>query len=69
MESQIIVATEEKPVHEEDLQFHLQLLDELRGFELEEEEEIDIEVIEQERPLQHGERIAETTVVETKMIK
>jgi hypothetical protein len=32
LESQIIVAMDEKQIHEEDLQFHLQLLQELGGF-------------------------------------
>jgi hypothetical protein len=39
LESQIILATDEKKIHEEDLQFHIELLDELGGFESEEEEE------------------------------
>jgi hypothetical protein len=38
---QIISATEEKLIHEEDLQFHLQLLVELGGFESDTEEEKD----------------------------
>jgi hypothetical protein len=41
----IIVATDEKRIHEEDLQFHLELLDKLGGFESEAEEEEDIEEI------------------------
>jgi hypothetical protein len=48
LESQIISATDEKKIHE-DLQFHLQLLDELGRFEAESEEKdeaISIEVIE-----------------------
>ncbi len=53
--SRIITAEEEKVIEEEDLQFHLRLLVELRGFESESEEEreetlgmLDIEVVEQE---------------------
>ena len=38
LESQIIVAMDEKQIHEEDLQFYLQLLQELGGFESESEE-------------------------------
>jgi hypothetical protein len=47
VESQIITATDEKKIHEEDLQFHLELLDELGGFESdsEEEEDISIEIV------------------------
>ncbi len=46
LERNIIVAKEEKAVHEEDLQFHLELLDELGGFESKDEEEASIEVME-----------------------
>jgi hypothetical protein len=49
LESQIIVAAEEKLIREEDLQFHLQLLDELGGFESEKEEVL-IEIIEPKTP-------------------
>ena len=45
LESQIITATEEKYIHEEDLQFHLQLIDELGGFEEESDAEGSIEII------------------------
>ena len=38
LESQVIVAMDEKQIHEEDLQFYLQLLQELGGFESESEE-------------------------------
>lgn len=48
LESQIITATEEKQIHEEDLQFHLQLIDELGGFEEESETEESVEIITQE---------------------
>ena len=48
LESQIITATEEKQIHEEDLQFHLQLIDELGGFEEESETEESVEIIPQE---------------------
>jgi hypothetical protein len=44
------VATKEKYVHQEDLQFHLELLDELGGFDSDSEEEIFDEVV--ERPVQ-----------------
>jgi hypothetical protein len=58
-ERDIIVATEEKNVHQEDLQFHLELLDELGGFDSDsEEEEIFAEAIErqeQEVPSGHTE--------------
>jgi hypothetical protein len=48
LERDIIVATDEKRIHEEDLQFHLELLDELGGFESEEEdEEISVDIIEE----------------------
>jgi hypothetical protein len=57
LERDIIVATEENNVHQEDLQFHLELLDELGGFDSDsEEEEIFVEVIErqeQEVPREH----------------
>ncbi len=45
LESQIITATEEKYIHEEDLQFHLQLIDELGGFEEESDAEGSVEII------------------------
>lgn len=47
VESQIITANDEKKIHEEDLQFHIELLDELGGFESdsEEEEDISIEIV------------------------
>jgi hypothetical protein len=46
LETQITLATDEKRLHEEDLQFHLELLEELGGFTSEEEdEELSIEVI------------------------
>ncbi len=48
LESQIITATEEKQIHEEDLQFHLQLIDELEGFEEESVTEESVEIIPQE---------------------
>jgi hypothetical protein len=38
LESQILVAMDEKQIHKEDLQFYLQLLQELGGFESESEE-------------------------------
>ncbi len=50
LERDIIVATEEKYVHQEDLQFHLELLDELGGFDSDSEEEIFEEAV--ERPAQ-----------------
>jgi hypothetical protein len=51
LESPIIVATDEKKIHEEDLQFHIELLDELGGFESEEEEEeFSVEIINQVEP-------------------
>ncbi len=46
LETQITIAIDEKRLHEEDLQFHLELLEELGGFTSEEEdEESSIEVI------------------------
>jgi hypothetical protein len=45
LESQIITATEEKYIHEEDLQFHLQLIDELGGFEEESDTAESVEII------------------------
>ncbi len=46
LETQITVATDEKRLHEDDLQFHLELLEELGGFTSEEEDEENlIEVI------------------------
>ena len=56
LESDIIVATDEKRIHEEDLQFHLELLDELGGFESETEEEAETEEISVEIINTEGER-------------
>jgi hypothetical protein len=52
LERDISVATDKKRIHEEDLQFHLELLDELGGFESEEEEgeEFSVEIINQIEP-------------------
>jgi TolA-binding protein len=53
LEFQINTATEEKRVHEEDLQFHLQLLEELGAFQAEsksEEEKTSIEIIDSPQP-------------------
>jgi hypothetical protein len=48
LERDIIVANDEKKIHEEDLQFHLELLDELGGFESEEDnEDISVDIIEE----------------------
>jgi hypothetical protein len=59
LESQIITATEEKQIHEEDLQFHLQLIDELGGFEEESETEESVELI----PEEHQQQTASGTEV------
>ncbi len=59
LESQIITATEEKQIHEEDLQFHLQLIDELGGFEEESETEESVELI----PEEHQQQAASGTEV------
>ncbi len=52
LERDISVANDEKRLHEEDLQFHLELLDELGGFESEEEEgeESSVEIVNQIEP-------------------
>ncbi len=56
LERDIIVATEEKFVHQEDLQFHLELLDELGGFDTDSDEEI-FEEAAVERPVQELPRL------------
>jgi hypothetical protein len=48
LERDIIVATDKKRIHEDDLQFHLELLDELGGFHSEEDnKEISVDIIEE----------------------
>lgn len=42
LESSIITATEEKKIHEEDLLFHLELLQELGGFQSEDDKLIEL---------------------------
>jgi hypothetical protein len=45
LERDIIVAEDEKKIHEEDLRFHLDLIQELGGFEDEEDEESELEIV------------------------
>ncbi len=62
-------ATEEKNVHQEDLQFHLELLDELGGFESESEEEVFAEAIERPEPEAPCEHIEITGATEAETPK
>jgi hypothetical protein len=69
LETQITVAIDEKRLHEEDLQFHLELLEELGGFtsEEEEDEESSIEVIPAASGREHvGTRITGAAEAEAK---
>jgi hypothetical protein len=67
VESQIITATDEKKIHEEDLQFHIELLDKLGGFDSNsdsEEEDISIEIVKEEGDKQQASIVQRSTVVE-----
>ena len=67
VESQIITSTDEKKIHEEDLQFHLELLDELGGFDSDsdaEEEDISIEIVRAEGDQQQATNVQTATAVE-----
>ncbi len=67
VESQIITATDEKKIHEEDLQFHIELLDELGGFDSNsdsEEEDISIEIVKEEEDKQQATIVQRDTAAE-----
>jgi hypothetical protein len=67
VESQIITATDEKKIHEEHLQFHIELLDELGGFDSNsdsEEEDISIEIVKEEGDNQQATIVQRATAAE-----